>query len=317
MLWACNLAALSETNQPPTLIAPTESAQAAPPAAPGQQYTSPDFGFSLSYPAGFELQQEFPHAVTFLAPPGTPGHRERGFLSVEQALDQDAEWYANYVRKDNANLGIDVTASVQVLDGQQAYILGQVPGQDLSRQVFVVNNGILYHLTFVPDHPAAGEDYEQMQALYTAVIGSLRFLPERRIVPPITGIGNMIHHLEAALNGRSADDISRLLGDEFVLGYLSSTTSEGVTFAPHGRNEVGPLILNDQLSQAPAVTLQQQVDWATIVGALDNYSGFFPGEVVTPLLAQGWGPDGTDQAVIIIARRYDNSLYWRGAFVIQ
>ena len=156
-----------------------------------------------------------------------------------------------------------------------------------------------------------------MRTLYTAVIGSLRFLPERRIVPPITEISNMIHHLEGALNGRSADDISRLLGDEFVLGDLDPTTPEGVTFSPHGRNEVSPLILNDHLSQAPTVTLQRQVDWASIAGSLDDYSGLFLGEVVTPVLAIGWGPNEADQAVIIIARRYDNSLFWRGALVIQ
>jgi hypothetical protein len=75
--------------------------------------------------------------------------------------------------------------------------------------------------------------------------------------------------------------------------------------------------LNDHLSQAPAVTLQQRVDWASVPGSLDTYSGIFPGEVVTPILAKGWGPNGADQAVIIIARRKDNSLFWRGAFVLH
>ena len=121
-----------------------------------QQYSNPDFGFSLSYPAGYELQSSFPHSVVFLAPQGTSGHRERGWLTVELASEENAEWYANRAKEENANLGIEITSSTQVLDGQQAYILGQLPGQDLNRQVFIVDNGILYHLTFVPDDPASG-----------------------------------------------------------------------------------------------------------------------------------------------------------------
>ena len=127
----------------------------------------------------------------------------------------------------------------------------------------------------------------------------------------------MIHHLERALNARSAEDISRLMGDEFVLGSLSSTTAEGVTYERYGRTDVVPLILQDELSPAPAVALQYQVDWASVPGSLDTYSGIFPGEDVTPILAKGWGPNGADEAVIIIARRIDGSLYWRGTFVLR
>ena len=206
---------------------------------------------------------------------------------------------------------------MEVLDGQQAYILGRLPGQDLNRQVFIVDNGILYHLTFVPDDPARGEDYQQMEALYAAIIGSLRFLPERGAVPPLTDISNMIHELERALNARGAEDIAPLLGDEFVLGDLDSTTAEGVTYARYGPREIIPLILDNQLSQAPALDLQYQVDWTSVAGSLDTYSGIFPDEVVTPILAKGWGLGGTDQAVIIIARRIDSSLFWRGAFVLH
>ncbi len=312
---------------PGRLVAPAEGQTSSPPlagptfgpaTAPGQQeYTNLDFGFSLSYPNGFEVQQSFPHTVVFLAPQGTPGHRERGWVTVEFTSEQTAEWYANQAKEENANFGMEIVSSVQVLDGQQAYVLGRLPGQDLNRQIFIVYNGILYHLTFVPDDPAAGEAYQQMDALYTAIISSLRFLPERGAVPPVTDIRNMIHQLERALNARSPEDMARLLGDEFVLGTLDPATSEGVTYARYGRTDVVPLILNNQLSQAPAVALQYQVDWASVPGSLDTYAGFFPGEVVTPILARGWGPAGAGEAVIIIARRIDSSLIWRGAFILQ
>jgi len=318
-LAACSPGSPVPPSEGPTSPAPLAGPTVGPAVVPSlQDYSNADFGFSLSYPAGYELQSSFPHSVVFLAPQGTPGHRERGWLTVELASDQNAEWYANQAKADNANLGIEITSSVQVIDGQQAYVLGRVPGQDLNRQVFIVYNGILYHLTFVPDDPARGtEEYQQMEALYAAIISSLRFLPDRQAVPPVTGIGNIMHHLERALNARSAEDIARLMGDEFVLGSLSATTAEGVTYEHYGRTDVAPLILKNELPPAPAVSLQYQVDWASVPGSLDTYSGIFPDEVVTPILARGWGPNGADQAVIIIARRFDGSLFWRGAFVLQ
>jgi hypothetical protein len=317
-LSACDLTVPPEASQPPTLVAPTESVQDTPAAVTEQQqYTNADFGFSLSYPAGYELESSFPHSVVFLAPQGTSGHRQRGWLTVELASEENAEWYVNRAKEENANLGIEITSSVQVLDGHQAYILGQLPGQDLNRQVFIVDNGILYHLTFVPDDPDSVEEYQQMEALYAAIVSSLRFLPERRSVPPVTEIGNMIRHLERALNSRGAEDIARLMGDAFVLGSLSSTTPEPVTYERYGRTDVVPLILQDELSPAPAVALQYHVDWASVPGSLDTYSSIFVDEDVTPILAKGWEPDGAGEAVIIIARRIDGSLYWRGVFVLQ
>ena len=92
---------------------------------------------------------------------------------------------------------------------------------------------------------------------------------------------------------------------------------EGVTYENYGRNEAVPLIMDKYLSQLPDLTLEDQVDWASLVGRPDLFSSYFPNEVVTPVLVKGWGPQATDEAVMIIARRSDGSLYWRGMFVAQ
>ena len=65
-----------------------------------------------------------------------------------------------------------------MLDGVPANQFEQVPGQDLSRQVFFVRGDQLYTLTFVPDDPAAGAPYEEMAALYDLVMDSFSFLWE-------------------------------------------------------------------------------------------------------------------------------------------
>jgi len=54
-----------------------------------------------------------------------------------------------------------------------------------------------------------------------------------------------------------------------------------------------------------------------VPGSLDTYSGIVPGEDLTPILAQRWGTNGSGQAVLIIARRVDSGLFWRGAFVLE
>ena len=287
------------------------------PAETHLEYSNQDFGFSLQYPKGYEVQRAFVQTINFLAPQGTPGDRGRGWLEVERSLNQNAEWYANQAQQENANLGIEISSSTSVIDGQQAYILGRMPGQDLNRQVFIVYQGLVYHLTFRPDDPQAGEAYQQMETLYATVMGSLRFLPERELVPPVTSMNNMIYQLERALEARSQDAIARLLDEEFSIANWMPNTPEGVTFERYGRYTAAPWILDNYLSQAPDLTLEKQVDWASLFGDPFPFSRFFPDQVITPVLVKGWGPQGADEAVIIIAHRSDGSLYWRDLFVAQ
>jgi hypothetical protein len=263
------------------------------------------------------VQRTFVQQITFLAPQGTPGERVRGWLEVERNLDQDAGWYANQMIQEVASLGIQYPSSVRVVDGQQAYILERVAEQDLTRQVFIVYQGFLYHLTFMPDDPQLGEAYQQMEILYAAVLDSLRFLPERELVPPVLTVNNMVYQLERALEARSEDDIARLLDEEFSIGNWMPDTPDGVTFARYGRYGAAPLIGDQYLSPAPDLTLEKQVDWASLLGDPFPFFRFFPDEVITPVLVKGWGPQGADEAVMIIAHRSDGSLYWRDLFVTQ
>lgn len=63
-----------------------------------EEYTNQNFGFSLSVPQGYEVQNTFIHTVVFLAPQGTQGHRKRAFLNVELAGDLTAERRAGIPR---------------------------------------------------------------------------------------------------------------------------------------------------------------------------------------------------------------------------
>jgi hypothetical protein len=55
--------------------------------------------------------------------------------------------------------------------------LDGVPGQDLGRVLLTVHNGRLYRLTFIPNDPSQGDVYGQMEALFTQILNTFRFLP--------------------------------------------------------------------------------------------------------------------------------------------
>jgi hypothetical protein len=63
-----------------------------------------------------------------------------------------------------------------LVDGEPAELLGKMPGQDLNRQLLFIHDGRLYTLTFAPDDPAAGDVYEEMEALYQLALSSFNFL---------------------------------------------------------------------------------------------------------------------------------------------
>jgi hypothetical protein len=200
------------------------------------------------------------------------------------------------------------------IDGQQAYIVGRLPGQDFNRQVFIVNDGILYRLHFIPDNPQEIEAYQQMETLYAAVLGSLRFLPDRLAMPPITSMINLIYQLERAVEARSTDDIARLLGDEFI---ILNWTNPGATSMPYGRNEAVQVVLKDHTPSSPNLNFESGGNWPNVQGSPELFTGYFPNEVVMPVLVRGWGAQGSDEAVVIIARRNDGSMYWRGVLTSQ
>lgn len=309
-------AGTQQSIRPSTTPPPDEA-----PTNPQTAYTNENYGYSLRFPEGYEAQQIFAHATIISASQGAPNEGGRVEVAVERNLDQNAAWYANQVRQDIDTLGPAVSSlvpvSTSVIDGQQAYIFGHMPGQDLSRQVFIVYQGFLYHLTFWPDDPQMDEAYRQMETLYDTVMGSLRFLPERKEAPPVLTVVNMVYQIEQACETRNEDDITRLFGDNFFVAEWAPNTPEEVTFARHERNEAAGLLLDRYLSQAPGLSLKLQVDWESMFGEPFPFYTYFPDEVITPVLARGWGPQGADEAVMIIGHRRDGSLYWRGVFVTQ
>ena len=297
-----------------TAVAPAETA----PAGDGlEEINSEQFGFVLAYPGEFDVDNSIYHTFVFMTKRTDLGHRARAFLSVELAGDQTVEWFADQVKKESFVPGIEITTSTTEIGGQKAVILSGVTGQDPNRQVFIVDKGNLYHLTFIPDNPRSTEPtdraaYQEMENLYGTIITSMRFLPERLEVPPVLSTYNMAYQVEQALEIRSRDDIHRMLGDEFL---LLEWLNPGVTLNRLGRGDAVDAIMNNLDPKSPNLVFTGEVNWLDVAGSPEAFTGFFPNESVFPIRVQGWGQQGNDEAVIILERRMDGSFFLRGVLV--
>jgi len=145
-------------------------------------FTNAEDGFCLLLPDGYAVDDSLTtesgggETAVYVNSPQDVTHA-RLFITVEDAgsLTLDEVTTAKRAELESAIPGFEAIWSFgYMMDGVPANQIDQVPGQDLSRQVVAVHNGILYTLTFVPDDPAEGS-YTDMQTLYDMVMDSFSF----------------------------------------------------------------------------------------------------------------------------------------------
>ena len=73
--------------------------------------------------------------------------------------------------------GFNISTSEVEVNGEQAIVVDGLPGQDSNRQVFIVHNGRLYNLIFMPWFPNPAEP-TPLENLYTMVMDTFHFLPQ-------------------------------------------------------------------------------------------------------------------------------------------
>jgi len=145
-----------------------------------QPYKNDALGFSLYLPKGCEVPDPNASAVLFLAPGvGHPDENRAGaFISVEPANGRTAEQVATQLaEKTKVEMGAGYTGAaitVMDIDGEPAYSVSGLPGQDVNRQLFMVHNDLLYSLMFVPDSPRAAA-YSQMEDMYAMIVNTFHF----------------------------------------------------------------------------------------------------------------------------------------------
>ena len=188
------------TTQPqPTVVpaaTPTAVATAAPTPKPTESnlspqacvaqgkltYTHPADRYCFAYPTRFKLEQA-PTGQPILYGPALESSPDplRASLAVEvevavrdKSLAQIVDGYVSQFAK----LPLPPIQRTKIqLGGEPAEMLEVVPGREGSRDVFMLHDGTLFHLMFMPsvrDFPKAKADVEE---LYQAVVTSFSLLP--------------------------------------------------------------------------------------------------------------------------------------------
>jgi len=146
-------------------------------------YTNEVVGYCLLLPADYLVQEINPEAgeneMAFYVGTLQDVSHARLFITVKDAGGRTLEEITadKKAEIETAIPGLDAMWSFgYMLDGVFANQFDQAPGQDLSRQVVMVHNGRSFTLTFIPDDPAVGDAYTEMQMLYDTVMDSFSFL---------------------------------------------------------------------------------------------------------------------------------------------
>lgn len=149
-----------------------------PQDAQGMQFFADEAnGFCLLVPDGFTITRPDDSEVAAFA--GTPGAASGstplGYIIVGDAQGKTAAEIAAPVIDQAKGLGMKVEPTDITLGGEQAVMVDNLPGQDVTRKVFVVHGGTKYELSFTPSDPNL-DTYPAVKSLYDAVIGSFAFL---------------------------------------------------------------------------------------------------------------------------------------------
>ncbi len=142
-----------------------------------QPYANQTYGYSLYLPKTYEILETDARSMVVMAPGvGHPGEqRAAAFIYVEPANGRTVEQVVAQVKAD-AGPGFDFPPDTAMgLDKALALVVSGLPGQDVNRQLFVVYNDLLYHITFVPDTPKVGASYWQMEDLYAMIVNTFHF----------------------------------------------------------------------------------------------------------------------------------------------
>jgi hypothetical protein len=163
-----------------TFIPVSESVTAADecvaPKADEQQILSEAFGYCFLAPADFTYEQPSETNANLFFGSMMDVEHPKLMIEVSDAGGRTAAQAADELVASFEGFEIPRTFG-DMLGYETAERLDGVPGQDLGRVLLVTHNDRLYRLTFVPNDPTQTGVYEQMEALFTQVLNTFRFLP--------------------------------------------------------------------------------------------------------------------------------------------
>ena len=138
--------------------------------AGGQIYSSAEYGFCILVPEGYGMVESAPGVLNIVAGGDLMNHTSpRVGIEVTASGGRTLAGITDQMMADYVPVGTDVTSQTLTINGEEAVLLDNLPGQDFNRRVVVMHNNMVYSLMFMPLSPEA-------EPMYQAVLDSLRFL---------------------------------------------------------------------------------------------------------------------------------------------
>ena len=187
---ACTAIPASSTVAVPTIAATTPTAEipataadiessCPTPTSDTKLLTNAEEGYCLLYPAEAVSNSNMPGWVV-INPATGPGDVPGDAWVYIQVQDAAGKTAAQFVDEQVAALGegFNISTSEVSVHSEQAVVVDGLPGVDSNRQVFIVHDGRLYNLVFMPwfPNPAAPTPLEN---LYATVVDTFHFLPQQ------------------------------------------------------------------------------------------------------------------------------------------
>ena len=133
-------------------------------------------GYCLLYPNNYDLGEPNEHEIALFVSSLLDVEHPKIFIDVQAANGRTAGQVADEIESGYPGFDIQRIDNL-VIDGVTSVVLDGVPGQDSSRQVVLIHNDLVYHMTFFPTDASYGEIYTQMKQAYKTITRSFRFLP--------------------------------------------------------------------------------------------------------------------------------------------
>ncbi len=140
-------------------------------------------GYCVQYPVGYDIAFLNDMEIMVVKRSLLNAEDPHLFIDVKPAEGMTVEQVADKLVADYTVPGLEVKRVPLVIDQEQAIMLDGLTGEDINRQVVVVQNDLIYHLTIAPmEYSYSPDVHTQAEALYNTVIQSFTFHPETNLV---------------------------------------------------------------------------------------------------------------------------------------
>ncbi len=310
------LAPTPTPTQTPTPIPPTATPTS--PTGDWLTYTNTYYGFQFQYPPRLEDI------------PSQDNNYVRINLSIQGGTNLGEKYLEAYVRENlvtcQTSLPTNRPSEMVTINGIP--FVKQTGMEPAAGNLYewvaysTLRNNACVSLDFIlhstnPDNSATPPpvfDHAAESAVFDLIISTFTWLPATPIPSPTATVATpapvTMTALVEALNARNYDLLKTMMNQTFVFGFWGS---QGYATTPELAIET---LKTNYLGPTTHLTPDPSKDLVALLGGLDPYELMgFNSTNAQVLFVSGWGPAGTDEAILYLNRWPDGSLFWHGVII--